>query len=174
MRTKLPIAFVLALLVAAPPATAKDDVPDKRMYLVYRAVGHSFAVDGRIIAAMHFRENTYNVGARKGQFLGPFGFGDNAWGDHGKAYRKGKRPKSYPFQSGRLKRCRDKHPCIHDLFDAAMAAGEFLEANGSDGGIDSRKTKKALCYFNTGVKDKKCEYEELVIEKAKEYRAKRF
>jgi hypothetical protein len=175
MRSLLTFALVLILLqVAGGVALAKDDVPDKRMYKVYKEAGRSFDVDARLIAAMHFVEHTYGPGARKGDFLGPFGFGDNAWGRYKDAYRKGKRPKSYPYQSGRLKRCRDEHPCIHDLFDSAMAAAEFLQDSGADHALDSRGTRKALCYFNTGAADKKCDYEKRVIKKAGEYQARRF
>jgi hypothetical protein len=156
------------------PAMAKDDVPDKRMYAVYSEAGRSFGIDGRIIAAMHFTEHTYGPGARKGAFLGPFGFGENAWSRHKDAYKKGKRPKKYPYQSGRLKRCRDEHPCIHDLFDSAMAAASFLEEGGADKSLDSKGTRKGLCYFNTGVADKKCDYEKRVIKKAGEYNKGRF
>jgi hypothetical protein len=170
MRIALTLSVTLALASAcAAPAIAKDDVPDKRMYAVYAEAGRTFGVDGRLIAAMHFVQHTYGPGARKGSYLGPFGFGENAWSRHKDAYKKGKRPKRYPYQSGRLKRCRGEHPCIHDLFDSAMAAASFLEEGGADKKLDSRGTRKGLCYFNTGVADKKCDYEKRVIKKAEEY-----
>lgn len=169
------MALTLALAAAgAGAAVAKDDVPDKRMYEVYGAAGDAFDIDGRIIAAMHFTEQTYGPGARKGTYLGPFGFGENAWGRHKKAYKKGRRPKKYPYQSGRFKRCRDEHPCIFDLFDSASAAASFLVEGGADDTLDSKGTRKGLCYFNTGVDDKKCDYEKRVIKKAKEYKKSRF
>ncbi len=175
MRTALTTALVAALL-AAPlaPAQAKDDVPDKSMYEVYAEAGKAFDVDARLIAAVHFVEQTYGPGARKGTYLGPFSLGDNAWSRYEDAYTKGRRPKKYPYQSGRLKRCKDKHPCIHDLFDAASATADFLDDNGSDGELDSRGTRKALCYFNTGSDDPKCDYQKLVIKKAGKYTKSRF
>lgn len=175
MKIALTLALTLALALAgAMPVLADDDVPDKRMYQVYRAAGDAFDIDGRIIAAMHFTEQTYGPGARKGAYLGPFGFGDNAWGRHKKAFKEARRPKKYPYQSGRLKRCRDEHPCIFDLFDAAAAAASFLVEGGADDSLDSKGTRKALCYFNTGIDDKKCEYEKRVIKKAQEYKQSRF
>jgi hypothetical protein len=176
MRIALTSALLLVLAVAGLPAAAaaKDDVPDKRMYAVYDGAGRAFDVDGRIIAAMHFTEQGYGPGSRKGSYLGPFGFGDNAWSRHKKAYRKGRRPKSYPYESGRLKRCRDEHPCIFDLFDAAMAAASFLIEAGADDTLDSTGTRKALCYFNTGARDKKCDYEKRIIKKAGEYKRSHF
>jgi hypothetical protein len=175
MRIALTLALTLALAAAGgTSALAKDDVPDKRMYDVYGSAADAFDIDGRILAAMHFTEQTYGPGARKGIYLGPFGFGDNAWSRHKKAYKKGKRPKKYPYQSGRLKRCRDEHPCVFDLFDAASAAASFLVEGGADGKLDSRGTRKALCYFNTGADDKKCDYEKRVIKKAEEYKKGRF
>lgn len=175
MRTTLTAAAVIAFALAgSAPAAAKDDVPDKRMYAVYVEAGRSFGISPRIIAAIHFIEHGYGAGARKGTYLGPYGFGDNAWSRHKRAYRKGKRPKSYPYQSGRLKRCRDKHPCIHDLFDAAMAAAQFLKDAGGRGEANSRGSRKALCYYNTGVAHKKCDYEKRVLKKVKTYSRKRF
>lgn len=171
------IAFTLALALIALPAgsaLAGDDIPDKRMYDVYRAVDKAFEVDGRIIAAIHFTEHTYGMGAKKGDFKGPFGFGDNAWGTHKRAYKKGTRPKEYPYASTELKRCDSRRPCIYDLFDSAMAAGSFLRANGADGELDSRGTRKALCYFNTGQDSRKCDYEKKVTKKAGKYQEKNF
>ena len=176
MRIALTIALiaVLSTVPASPALGAKDDVPDKSMYKVYAEAGRSFDIDARLLAAVHFTEQTYGPGARKGTYLGPFSLGDNAWGRYEDAYKKGKRPKKYPYQSGRLARCRDKHPCIHDLFDAAMATADFMRDNKADDTLDSNGTRKALCYFNTGVFDKKCEYEKRVIKKAESYDRKRF
>jgi hypothetical protein len=176
MRIALTTALMAVLCtVAAPPALgAKDDVPDKNMYAVYAEAGRSFDIDARLLAAVHFTEQTYGPGARKGAYLGPFSLGDNAWGRYEDAYKKGKRPKRYPYQSGRLERCRDKHPCIHDLFDAAMATADFMQDNKADDSLDSSGTRKALCYFNTGVFDKKCDYEKRVIKKAEDYDRKKF
>lgn len=172
--SKTAIAAVLvAGLAAAMPALAKDDIPDKRMYDVYREAGKTFNVPPRILAAMHFVEHGYGKGTRKGDFKGPYGFGDNAWNTHRKAYKKGKRPDDYPYRGRDIKRCKRRKPCIHDLFDSAMAAAEMLRDNGANRRVDSRGTKKALCYFNTGVNDKKCDYEKRVIKKARSYSTKR-
>ena len=172
-RSVFTLALALALLPAGS-AHAGDDIPDKRMYDVYGAVQKAFGVDGRIIAAIHFTEHTYGKGAKKGLYKGPYGFGDSAWGSHKRSYKKGKRPKDYPFASKDLKRCDGREPCIHDLFDAAMAAGSFLRAAGADGELESRGTRKALCFYNTGTDSRKCDYEKRVIKKASEYKQKNF
>jgi murein DD-endopeptidase MepM/ murein hydrolase activator NlpD len=67
----------------------------------------------------------------------------STWAAHQPAFRLGQRPASYPHR-------RRPHPSVYDDFDAAMAAGSLLRANGADTMLGERTWNAVRAYNGTG------------------------
>src|SRR3954454_972423 len=103
---------------------------------IYRRAAEAFGVNWRLIASIHQQETsfssapgTYHGLNFAGCCAGPMQFNVKngpvtTWEHFRHAYRSAKRPARYPHRTRR-------HPSVYDDFDAIMAAGALLRANGA-------------------------------------------
>ncbi len=151
------IVAPLALLSSfggAGPAQAPDGIP-AAFVPIYREAARVFGLGWLVLASIHDQETgfstnptTYHGLNSAGCCAGPFQINltngpPSTWEQHKTAYRLGQRPAGYPHPQA-------PHPSVYDDFDAAMAAGSLLHANGADAGLGVRTYRAVRAYNGTG------------------------
>jgi peptidase M23-like protein len=151
------IALPLALLASlggsdtggAPAGIPAAFVP------IYREAARAFGLDWLVLASIHDQETGFSTNPTTYRGLnsaaccaGPFQINltngpPSTWDTHKAAFRLGRRPASYPHPQ-------TPHPSVYDDFDAAMAAGSLLRANGTDAGLDDSTYRAVRAYNGTG------------------------
>src|SRR3954470_18739922 len=150
-----------AATAPAAPAPAAPDGRDRipmtadsaRMFMpLYRRAARAFGVDWRLIASIHQQETsfssapgTYHGLNFAGCCAGPMQFNVKngpvtTWEHFRHAYRSAKRPARYPHRTRR-------HPSVYDDFDAIMAAGALLRANGAGPRLDGSAWLASYNYY---------------------------
>jgi hypothetical protein len=147
-----PLAL-LAPLDASGPAAAPG-IPAK-FVPVYRETARVFELNWLVLASVHQQETgysthptTYQGVNSAGCCAGPFQMNvtngpPSTWDAHRRAFRRGQRPTSYPHPQ-------TPHPSVYDDFDAAMAAGSLLRANGADRSLGDRTWHALRAYNGAG------------------------
>lgn len=119
---------------------------------LYRRAADAFGVNWRLIASIHQQETSFSSapGTYRGlNFLGccagPMQFNVtngpvSTWERFRDAYRRADRPASYPHRTRR-------HPSVYDDFDAVMAAGALLRANGAGKSLDGSAWLASYHYY---------------------------
>jgi murein DD-endopeptidase MepM/ murein hydrolase activator NlpD len=151
------IVAPLALLSkggGAGPGSARNGIPAAFVPL-YRQAARVFGLDWLVLASIHAQETgfstnptTYHGVNSAGCCAGPFQMNitngpPSTWDTVKAAYRRGTRPASYPHSA-------QPHPSVYDDFDAAMAAGALLRANGADRTLGQRTWNAVRAYNGTG------------------------
>ena len=120
----------------AGPQRAPAGIP-AAFVAIYRESAAAFGLNWLVLAAVHQQETgfsthptTYRGVNFAGCCAGPFQFNvtngpPSTWDGHKHAFRRGHRPDGYPHPQA-------PHPSVYDDFDAGMAAGSLLRANGAD------------------------------------------
>src|SRR3954447_17810274 len=151
-----------ALDAAAGPAAASrsrriDHLPTtaqsaSRFMPLYRRAARTFGVDWRLIASIHQQETSFSSapGTYRGLNFarccaGPMQFNVtngpvSTWERFRDAYRGAMRPASYPHRT-------HTHPSVYDDFDAVMAAGALLRADGAGRHLDGSAWLAAYHYY---------------------------
>jgi hypothetical protein len=119
---------------------------------LYRRASDAFGVNWRLIASIHQQETSFSSapGTYRGLNFagccaGPMQFNVtngpvSTWQRFRNAYRRAARPARYPHRTG-------KHPSVYDDFDAVMAAGALLEANGAGASLDGSAWLASYHYY---------------------------
>ena len=122
---------------------------------VYRESARAFRLNWLVLASVHAQETGFSTNPTTYQGLNPAGccagpFQMNltngppsTWDSHRAAFRVGHRPASYPHPQ-------TPHPSVYDDFDAAMAAGSLLHANGADTALAARTWNAVRAYNGSG------------------------
>ena len=122
---------------------------------IYRESATAFGLNWLVLASMHQQETgfsthptTYHGLNSAGCCAGPFQFNvtngpPSTWDSHKWAFRRGRRPARYPHPQA-------PHPSIYDDFDAGMAAGSLLRANGADASLGVRTFNAVRAYNGAG------------------------
>ena len=122
---------------------------------IYRESAAAFGLNWLLLASVHAEETgfsthptTYHGLNPAGCCAGPFQFNvtngpPSTWDGHKWAFRRGRRPARYPHPQA-------PHPSVYDDFDAGMAAGSLLHANGADGTLGARTFAAVRAYNGTG------------------------
>jgi murein DD-endopeptidase MepM/ murein hydrolase activator NlpD len=122
---------------------------------IYRESARAFDLNWLVLASVHKHETgfsthptTYQGVNFAGCCAGPFQFNitngpPSTWDSHRRAYRAGTRPGSYPHPQ-------ERHPSVYDDFDAGMAAGSLLRANGADRSLGGRTWNAVRAYNGAG------------------------
>ena len=122
---------------------------------IYRESARAFDLNWLVLASVHKHETgfsthptTYEGVNFAGCCAGPFQFNitngpPSTWDSHKRAYHAGARPASYPHPQA-------PHPSVYDDFDAGMAAGSLLRANGADRTLGSRTWNAVRAYNGAG------------------------
>ena len=157
--------LVLLLLIVAPlallssssgPATGSvsDGIP-AAFVPIYRESAAAFGLNWLLLASVHSEETgfsthptTYHGLNSAGCCAGPFQFNvtngpPSTWDGYKWAFRRGRRPGRYPHAQA-------PHPSVYDDFDAGMAAGSLLRANGADGTLGARTFAAVRAYNGAG------------------------
>ncbi len=128
-------------------------------YPIYATAEHTFAVNWLLIASIHMQESAFSTAPSTYRGLnfarccgGPMQFNVTngpvtTWDLVSNSYIYGRRPASYDHMTG-------KHPSIYDDFDAIMAAGHLLSADGAGYQLDGSAWDAAYDYYGhdaTGV-----------------------
>jgi murein DD-endopeptidase MepM/ murein hydrolase activator NlpD len=174
----------LLLLVVAPlgllssgggsgPEGVPDGIP-AAFVPIYRESAAAFGLDWLVLASVHQEETgfsthptTYRGLNSAGCCAGPFQFNvtngpPTTWDGHKSAFRRGRRPDRYPQPQ-------TPHPSVYDNFDAGMAAGSLLRANGADRTLGERTFRAVRVYNGTGpVADA---YARRVLDRARQWQA---
>src|SRR3954454_13995583 len=151
-----------ALDAAAGPAGAShsrriDHLPitaqsASRFMPLYRRAAKTFGVNWRLIASIHQQETSFSSapGNHRGLNVarccaGPMQFNVtngpvSTWERFRDAYRGATRPASYPHRT-------HTHPSVYDDFDAVMAAGALLRADGAGRHLDGSAWLAAYHYY---------------------------
>lgn len=136
------------------PSSAPTGIPAAFVPL-YRESAQAFGLDWLVLASVHQQETgfsthptTYHGVNSAGCCAGPFQFNltngpPSTWDRHEDAYRRGSRPPRYPHPTS-------PHPSVYDDFDAAMAAGSLLRANGADRTLGPRTWNAVRAYNGAG------------------------
>jgi hypothetical protein len=131
------------------PMTA--DSPSLFMPL-YRRASETFGVNWRLIASIHQQETSFSSapGTYRGLNFarccaGPMQLNVkngpvSTWERFRGAYRRAPRPANYPHRTR-------KHPSVYDDFDAVMAAGALLRANGAGKSLDGSAWLASYHYY---------------------------
>jgi hypothetical protein len=158
-------AVALLMLIVAPlallsspgrsgPVSAPTGIPPAYVP-IYRQSARAFDLNWLVLASVHKHETgfsthptTYQGVNFAGCCAGPFQFNvtngpPSTWDSHKHAHRRGTRPDSYPHP-------RAPHPSVYDDFDAGMAAGLLLRANGADHGLGPRTWNAVRAYNGAG------------------------
>jgi hypothetical protein len=119
---------------------------------LYRRASEAFGVNWRLIASIHQQETSFSSapGTYRGLNFagccaGPMQFNVtngpvSTWERFRHAYRRAARPARYPHQTR-------KHPSVYDDFDAVMAAGALLQANGAGARLDGSAWLASYHYY---------------------------
>ncbi len=157
--------LALVLLIVAPlallssfggsgPGSTPGGIPAAYVP-IYRESARAFDLNWLVLASVHKHETgfsrhptTYRGVNFAGCCAGPFQFNitngpPSTWDSHKSAYRAGTRPGSYPHPQA-------PHPSVYDDFDAGMAAGSLLRANGGDGTLGQRTWNAVRAYNGAG------------------------
>jgi len=157
--------LILLLVIVAPlallsssgaPGTASvpSGIPPA-FVPIYRESAAAFGLDWLVLASVHQEETgfsthptTYRGLNFAGCCAGPFQFNvtngsPSTWDSHRWAFRRGRRPAHYPHPQA-------PHPSVYDDFDAGMAAGSLLRANGADGTLGARTFGAVRAYNGAG------------------------
>lgn len=175
----------LTLLIVAPlallspggsvpgPAGVPDGIP-AAFVPIYRESARASGLNWLVLAGVHREETgfsthptTYRGVNFAGCCAGPFQFNirngpPSTWTSHRDAYRRGRRPASYPHR-------RSPHPSVYDDFDAGMAAGSLLRANRADGSLGARTHRAVRAYNGAGPVAEA--YAQRVMARAREWQA---
>lgn len=164
MAAVVALLFLLLLIVAplallsSSGAPGTDSVPDgipAAFVPIYRESAAAFGLDWFVLASVHQEETgfsthptTYRGLNFAGCCAGPFQFNvtngsPSTWDSHRWAFRRGRRPARYPHAEA-------PHPSVYDDFDAGMAAGSLLRANGADGTLGARTFSAVRSYNGAG------------------------
>ena len=151
------IVTPLALLSSSGgtgPETVPDGIP-AAFVPIYRESATAFGLSWVLLASVHQEETgfsthptTYQGLNSAGCCAGPFQFNvtngpPSTWDGHKSAFRRGRRPGRYPHPA-------TPHPSVYDDFDAGMAAGSLLRANGADATLDARTFAAVRAYNGAG------------------------
>lgn len=141
---------------------------------IYRESAAAFHLNWLVLASVHQEETgfsthstTYRGLNSAGCCAGPFQFNvtngpPSTWDGHKSAFRRGRRPRRYPHPQ-------TPHPSVYDDFDAGMAAGSLLRANGADRTLGARTFQAVRAYNGTGpVADA---YARRVLDRARQWQA---
>jgi hypothetical protein len=119
---------------------------------LYRRASEAFGVNWRLIASIHQQETSFSSapGTYRGLNFagccaGPMQFNVtngpvSTWERFRDAYRHAARPARYPHRTR-------KHPSVYDDFDAVMAAGALLRANGAGASLDGSAWLASYHYY---------------------------
>jgi hypothetical protein len=119
---------------------------------LYQGAGETFGVNWRLIASIHQQETafssapgTYRGLNFAGCCAGPMQFNVtngrvSTWERFRDAFRRAERPAQYPHRTRR-------HPSVYDDFDAIMAAGALLRANGAGERLDGSAWLASYHYY---------------------------
>jgi hypothetical protein len=119
---------------------------------LYRRAAQAFGVNWRLIASIHQQETSFSSAPGTYHGLnfarccaGPMQFNVTngpvtTWERFRNAYRRADRPASYPHRTRR-------HPSVYDDFDAIMAAGALLRANGAGPSLDGSAWLASYHYY---------------------------
>jgi hypothetical protein len=119
---------------------------------LYRRASEAFGVNWRLIASIHQQETSFSSapGTYRGLNFagccaGPMQFNVtngpvSTWERFRSAYRRAARPARYPHRT-------HKHPSVYDDFDAVMAAGALLRANGAGASLDGSAWLASYHYY---------------------------
>jgi len=122
---------------------------------IYRESARAFDLNWLVLASVHKHETgfsthptTYRGVNFAGCCAGPFQFNitngpPSTWDSHKTAHRRGTRPERYPHRQA-------PHPSVYDDFDAGMAAGSLLHANGADQSLSARTWNAVRAYNRAG------------------------
>ncbi|MCA1689929.1 MAG: hypothetical protein LC720_05685, partial [Actinobacteria bacterium] len=128
-------------------------------YGLYDLAGRTFGVNWLLLASIHAQETSFSTAPDTYHGLnfagccgGPMQFNvtngpPTTWALVSDAYRMAARPAAYPHPTA-------GHPSIYDDFDAVMAAGRLLAADGAGSGLDGGAWDAAYSYYGhdpTGV-----------------------
>jgi hypothetical protein len=131
------------------PITAQSAT---RFMALYRRAAKTFGVNWRLIASIHQQETSFSSapGTYRGLNFarccaGPMQFNVtngpvSTWERFSDAYRGAARPASYPHRT-------HTHPSVYDDFDAVMAAGALLRADGAGRHLDGSAWLAAYHYY---------------------------
>lgn len=179
--------LVLLLLITAPlallsgasesgsdgPRTPPNGIPSG-FVAIYRESARVFGLNWLLLAAVHKQETRFSTDATTyhglnsaGCCAGPFQFNltngpPSTWDTYRGAFRRGRRPADYPHRQ-------TPHPSVYDDFDAGMAAGALLKANGADATLGPA-TYKAVRDYN-GVGPEAEAYAQAVLQQARTWQA---
>ena len=138
----------------AGPASAPNGIPAAYVP-IYRESARTFDLNWLVLASVHKHETgfsthptTYRGVNFAGCCAGPFQFNitngpPSTWDSHNHAHRQGTRPERYPHPQA-------PHPSVYDDFDAGMAAGSLLRANGADRTLGQRTWNAVRAYNGAG------------------------
>jgi hypothetical protein len=119
---------------------------------LYRLAASTFGVNWRLIASIHQQETSFSSAAGTYHGLnfarccaGPMQFNVtngpvSTWARFRESYRLAARPASYPHRTR-------THPSVYDDFDAVMAAGALLRANGAGRHLDGSAWLASYHYY---------------------------
>ncbi|MEA2354554.1 MAG: hypothetical protein QOD61_683 [Solirubrobacteraceae bacterium] len=125
-------------------------------YPLYDLAARTFAVNWLLLASIHQQETSFSTAADTYHGLnfagccgGPMQFNvtngpPTTWALVGDAYRLAPRPSGYPHPTR-------AHPSIYDDFDAVMAAGRLLSADGAGTALDVGAWEAAYSYYGHDV-----------------------
>jgi hypothetical protein len=131
------------------PVTAESA---SQFMALYRRAATTFGVNWRLIASIHRQETSFSSapGTYRGLNFagccaGPMQFNVtngpvSTWERYRDAYRLAERPASYPHRT-------QAHPSVYDDFDAVMAAGALLQANGAGRHLDGSAWLASYHYY---------------------------
>jgi murein DD-endopeptidase MepM/ murein hydrolase activator NlpD len=176
--------LALLLLIVAPLAllssgagSGSGSVPDgipAAFVPIYRESSAAFGLNWLLLASVHSEETgfsthptTYRGLNSAGCCAGPFQFNvtngpPSTWDGHKLAFRRGRRPGRYPHPQA-------PHPSVYDDFDAGMAAGSLLRANGADGTLGARTFAAVRAYNGAGPVAEA--YARRVLDRARDWQA---
>jgi hypothetical protein len=142
---------------ASAPGSRIDRIPmttnSASLFMpLYRRASQTFGVNWRLIASIHQQETSFSSapGTYRGLNFagccaGPMQFNVTngpvtTWERFRDAYRGAERPAWYPHRTRR-------HPSVYDDFDAIMAAGALLQANGAGRSLDGAAWLASYHYY---------------------------
>jgi hypothetical protein len=159
--TPPPVSDTSRASASAGPAPASPDGLDRipmtahsaTLFMpLYRRAAQAFGVNWRLIASIHQQETSFSSAPGTYHGLnfarccaGPMQFNVKngpvtTWERFRNAYRRAERPARYPHPTRR-------HPSVYDDFDAIMAAGALLRANGAGRSLDGSAWLASYHYY---------------------------